>query len=576
MGNPPFADIHCHPEFKSFLTGNECWHNLVLWKYLKIVDKILLGGILESQSTLMQLDNSRGNIALVGLYVTEKAMIKGSLINILGVRVNVIKVAGIMKLLTPPRYDKIDYDLVKRIASARARYFSLFKEVQAHMLASETIDPGYNLLRRMNEYDVNRLNLIFTIEGGHNLLNKRCGCALKRNVLNNFKDLKSSCCRYFFMSITHMERNRLCTNAYGIKFIRHRMFKPVGYGITSLGKNVIREALRKPNRILIDIKHMSLEARKQYYEILKREYASEKIPIVVSHGGVTGVSYERMPVVKCKRCCRWTKVRYYKPNGLDNTKFNPWSINLYDEEIEEIVRSEGLIGLELDARILGARQKKPAELIEYFSRRELSCRKLREQHAINSDLQEPDVELSEREKLIEEIQKKLKVFLREIIRRPDLFQELLNLFEKESRVARNERMLNIFLHKISRRTARLKELQKKYDELKSLYNKLMSMPVILTDNDIKHLCNNILHIVKIGGERAWKCICIGSDFDGLIDSLDGCDNATEFKKLAKALARLLPRMAATNPGLHPITHINQKVDDIMFKNVYDFLSKHFT
>jgi len=353
------------------------------------------------------------------------------------------------------------------------------------------------------------------------------------------------------------------------------MFKPVGRGITRLGMEVIRESLRKPNRILIDIKHMSLEARKQYYEILRNEFASEKIPIIMSHGGVTGVSYDKMPVVKCKRCCRWTKVEYYRPQGLDKTKFNPWSINLYDEEIREIVNSEGLIGLELDARILGSRQKKRADLTEYFSRRELLCRKLREQHAINSDLQEPDVELSERERLIEEIEMKLKIFLREIIRRPDLFQNLLKLSEEKITADKNEKRRKIFLPIISGRPARLKDLQEKYDELKRLYNKLMSMPVILSDNDIKHLCNNILHIVKEGGDKAWKCISIGSDLDGLIDSIDGCDNVTQYNTLAAKLETWIQRMAATAPGLPPITNLRQKVDDIMFRNAFNFLKTNF-
>lgn len=576
MAIPPFTDIHCHPELKSFLTGNNCWHNLNLWKYLKIIDSFLLGGILESQSTLTQLDNSGGNIALIGLYAPEKAMIKGSLFNLLGFHINIIRAARFLKFVTPQGYDNIDCHLVKRIASPRTRYFSLFKEVQTHMLESETIRPGYKLLRNMNDYDPNRLNLIFTIEGGHNLLNKRCSCTLKRDVLNHLKDFKSGCCRYFCMSIAHIERNRLCTNAFGIKFLRHRLFKPVGRGITRLGKKVIVETLRKPNRILIDIKHMSLEARKQYYDILKNEFGSEKIPIIITHSGVTGVSFDKMPVVKCKRCCRWTKVEYYRPKGLANTKFNPWSINIYDEEIREIVNSEGLIGLELDARILGARQGNREERTEYFSRRELRCRNLTERHAINSGLQEPDDELSERDRLMEVFRAKLKVFLREIVRRPDLFKELLSLNEEKMQSVKNERKLSFFSTVITIRTARLKDLHKKYKELKRLYHQIMSLPVIESLSDIMHLCNNILHIIRIGGDKAWKCICIGSDLEGLIDSIDGCDNVTQYNILAQKLKILLPQMAQNAQGIPPFNDIDQKVEDLMYGNAFNFLKKHFT
>jgi len=185
------------------------------------------------------------------------------------------------------------------------------------------------------------------------------------------------------------------------------------------------------------------------------------------------------------------------------------------------------------------------------------------------------VELSERERLIEEIEMKLKIFLREIIRRPDLFQNLLKLSEEKITADKNEKRRKIFLPIISGRPARLKDLQEKYDELKRLYNKLMSMPVILSDNDIKHLCNNILHIVKEGGDKAWKCISIGSDLDGLIDSIDGCDNVTQYNTLAAKLETWIQRMAATAPGLPPITNLRQKVDDIMFRNAFNFLKTNF-
>jgi hypothetical protein len=286
---------------------------------------------------------------------------------------------------------------------------------------------------------------------------------------------------------------------------------------------------------------MSLEARKQYYDVLNNEYGSEKIPILVSHGGVTGVSYENMPVVKCKCCCRWTKVQYYQPDGLMGTHFNPWSINLYDEEIKKIVDSDGLIGLNLDKRILGARQKKRSELIEYFSRKERSSIRFREHHVPISHIQPQGVVLSSVEMLNNKIEEKLKEYLRKIIRRPDQLLAYQNL----------------------------------YNEIEQLYNQLRSMPVPSTDEDIKHLCNNILHIVRIAGDKAWKHICIGSDFDGLISAVECCRNASVFNNLASELKRWLPIMAASDPGLSSITNIDQKVDDIMSVNLYDFLKKNF-
>ncbi len=144
-----------------------------------------------------------------------------------------------------------------------------------------------------------------------------------------------------------------------------------------LGNEVIKEALKEPERILIDIKHMSLEARKQYYEFLKEIIVRRISRYLISHGGVTGVSWDNKPVVCRKKYRDWIKVRYFKPKGLMRTKFNPWSINLYDEEIKKIVDSNGLIGLNLDERILGAKQKRPGERVEYFSPEEFNDRDFR-------------------------------------------------------------------------------------------------------------------------------------------------------------------------------------------------------
>ena len=67
----------------------------------------------------------------------------------------------------------------------------------------------------------------------------------------------------------------------------------------------------------------------------------------------------------------YIQVEYDRPRGIgasskrkkDLTYFNPWSINLYNEEIKEIIASGGLIGLNLDQRIQGADKVKG----EYFS-----------------------------------------------------------------------------------------------------------------------------------------------------------------------------------------------------------------
>ena len=42
-----------------------------------------------------------------------------------------------------------------------------------------------------------------------------------------------------------------------------------------------------------------------------------------------------------------------QPKLASKTVFNPWTINLFDEDILEIVESSGMIGIIMDERVLG-------------------------------------------------------------------------------------------------------------------------------------------------------------------------------------------------------------------------------
>ncbi|RYY08670.1 MAG: hypothetical protein EOO04_39660, partial [Chitinophagaceae bacterium] len=72
-------------------------------------------------------------------------------------------------------------------------------------------------------------------------------------------------------------------------------------------------------RVLVDVKHMSELARKEFYAY--RNTMHPAVPIIYSHGA-------------CQK--------YYK-----------FEINLSENDIVEIAKSNGIIGLEIDQRILG-------------------------------------------------------------------------------------------------------------------------------------------------------------------------------------------------------------------------------
>ncbi len=127
--------------------------------------------------------------------------------------------------------------------------------------------------------------------------------------------------------------------------------------------------------VFIDVKHMDIAARLEYYRYLKTR--KDSIPIIASHIAVTGkdtsvLRYTALcPVSDVYEEVKDTKSFYDFQTGkwpnspnppcLDSNEvdlneinwFYPWGINLATEEIKIIYDSEGIIGLALEERVLG-------------------------------------------------------------------------------------------------------------------------------------------------------------------------------------------------------------------------------
>ncbi|MFK7904016.1 MAG: hypothetical protein AB8B69_02780, partial [Chitinophagales bacterium] len=167
----------------------------------------------------------------------------------------------------------------------------------------------------------------------------------------------------FFINLTHHFWNLLCGHAQSysglIANFAIKQKKGANKGFTTLGRKVMRLLLSRENgrRILIDTKHMSALARKQFYDMWENEFAAQgdAFPIICSHAAVNGKGNFEDEVAnfvsgKKKKDRDKDKKKYY---------FNRWSINLYDKDIEMIHKSKGLIGLILhEDRIPGDAPKK--------------------------------------------------------------------------------------------------------------------------------------------------------------------------------------------------------------------------
>jgi microsomal dipeptidase-like Zn-dependent dipeptidase len=214
--------------------------------------------------------------------------------------------------------------------------------------------------------------VFFSIEGCHafnnggmkNSISDKSSQKEKDEVLDKIQLVKDWIHRPLFISLAHHLNNDLCGHAKSLPSCLSwvvRQKKGMGKGITQFGFNVLDKLLEEPKRIYIDIKHMSVESRRQYYKFLEDKNNNENmdenneqprpIPILVSHGALNGriLIDERIPIIPPDL--------YY---NVDVTTFKQDNINFFDDEIIKIADSGGFFGIQLDERRLCSRKHKRA------------------------------------------------------------------------------------------------------------------------------------------------------------------------------------------------------------------------
>jgi microsomal dipeptidase-like Zn-dependent dipeptidase len=187
----------------------------------------------------------------------------------------------------------------------------------------------------------------------------------------------------------------------------------------------------------------------------------------------TKIELDQRDYKKRKACDRV----YWVPsfNHHLDIRFNPWTINLFDDDILKILESRGLIGLNLDQRILGVGE---------FPGEYMSPQEVRELELENRPLGEDTTISMPLEKYSEDYDPSL----------PISFDPNFQLTKGEVESEKN------YTHRTNAR-------------------------------HVDYLANNIIHIMKVGfrdeynGKSKSKmnvcdAICIGSDFDGMTDPIN--------------------------------------------------------
>jgi microsomal dipeptidase-like Zn-dependent dipeptidase len=361
------VDLHCHPNLKSFNSGQpepavNMWqkiHHKVEGKFAKTIEGASLQVLKESQANLYTLAEGNVRIFNVSLYPIERGFLH--LRNIPKILIGKDRINTMHEVLTGFSAARITH--LKKYAN----YFDDLLAEYDYVYNGQGKSPNgkyefvlvnnYKELLQAVKRD-NTLIGILSIEGAHVL---GTGSALDENLsqaqllkllTQNIKTIKSWEVPPFSINLSHHFWNHLCGHATSFKSPINAVVnqnKGKGKGITEAGWHVIRELLSRENgkRILIDVKHMSAEGRKEYYNFISNYNSvnpGDMIPAIASHAGMNGYSTIDSSVKE-------------NDTGAKNRehRFHRWSINISNEEARIIHQSKGLIGLMMDRGILGGK-----------------------------------------------------------------------------------------------------------------------------------------------------------------------------------------------------------------------------
>ncbi len=517
----PFFDFHCHPGLKPTFANQVAAPSP--WDFIsarldfldmKIGINRVFNEVLNSQCNLTQLYGGKVKLFGIALHSPEANMARGLLDK------------------GPVERDRIEYINHNRLMLIEDgnHYFEFLNDdLQRLQTPAPPQLQGAKLkviqtAADFNEADAQTIHAFLIIEGLHCFFDNQTAPDAKQVFRNNFEDFTDNN-TILAMNVCHLQQNQFCNHAFGIQFINPTYFYPAGNGITNWGKEMIDRMIQK--NILVDIKHMSLWSRWQLYSHLQDAALPNKFiaPIICTHAGLTGLSirdrvkylYQR-PVDKGNVY----EVQYLKPKSpylrditgisqrVQSIYFNCSSINLYDEDIENILLSDGLIGLSFDQRILG--------------------------------------------------------FADESVERSVVMPHDVEYISKQE--------ANFFLGPNPSGLP----LQTNPNAIWTLEDFEDLEPVLDTIVHPLFFLNQVLHILTvakrhpaIGVQKALTKICLGTDYDGLINALDNCKDVERlevFKQLTiSEMPGLLRRANLANEGID----VTKFMNDIFYNNGKNFI-----
>jgi microsomal dipeptidase-like Zn-dependent dipeptidase len=531
-----YFDFHFHPLFKQYLVEfddekrkRNPWQQPIRLPLLGKIADAFAGQILESQCCVR--DSLSGGIQLgvANLVALEHAMGNNSFL---------------FKLLEQDAVTPLDERYFRYVRESQGSYHDLMeKELNYYRWAGDPQTPEQiNIISRKkgkleNQLQKNKLNVVLALEGGHNLsrrkINELVGIQDPQEVIGSIRKMKDLDFLYLTLThLTHIREQPLSSHAFGFKLINHPEAKPQVTGLTELGKQVVKACMDTSqigsHPILIDIKHMSLVSRLDLYRY-RREMlrpgsgftTGEKgWPLLATHVGVTGYNMasleSHMAEFGSEGLSVRLRTRRQRAGDIgkqESVYFNSWTINLLDDDIREIARSGGLIGISLDARILGfegivkrlKNKVKEEFAYDYMSKGDFT--RLFPEKALTmprvAPISEEELTPSPTESLVTE--------------------ELFGL------ASRKEREMYLFCLNVLHVVAVINQM-----------GKVQGTELAARGLDTKPL-------------NGWDFVAIGSDFDGLIDSLKVCRKISDLADFEEKLMDYFPKAEKAYREVRPET-----------------------
>lgn len=516
-------DLHLHPVFKTLF--KDPGDQISPW------DKITVNGLgplrsaLDSQASLGQIASNPGmNLICMPIYAPETAF----------------SAQWILFFASYFLSNQFSHRHVVAMGNNTIDYADLRAEEREQLLRAPAANGPYarnkvKLLTRWSEYDpgdLKTIHVLLCVEGGHNFYGPGNNGDDYNTMLNSFRELLDSGICILYVTPAHLAPNTWLNHAFATKIFPSAKFRPIGDGVSQPCYELF--TISQDRNVIIDVKHMSLKSRRLFYKHHHDNYFNDR-PIFASHVGFTGISRDDIPkYYRTSIAYRFPnykvyKVRYNRPKGhINNTWFNPCSVNMYDEDLIEVINSGGLIGLSMDVHIMGAdideggNNPTDFEYITNGEYPEFNLPQPGQAHTVNID-------------------------------GPKEIIDNIELIDDEDREKQASELANTL-------------------ELTGEVNDMLHL---------RHYINHILHLCKLKanpalrGRDPLKQICIGSDFDGLIQGLHCCPNVEKLPVFAVDLANHLSDCAAEAGIILPMDP-NEIVERLFYRNAHEFLETHFS